>query len=147
MCQICITDAGTTQDNFILPAPPVGGLPIFQNRLDKLKLVRNCTILVILPGGKNILVDMVFKISIGYTNPHWKEGNFLFSNALKMFYLRLYGVRHMVKDLQIAREETRCRHIGYSFRLAARILLYAPSHRQDNIYQDNIYHVFCYTSH
>ena len=22
----CMTDAGTTQDNFILPAPPVGGL-------------------------------------------------------------------------------------------------------------------------
>ena len=25
---------------------------------------------------------------------------------------------------QIAREETRCRHIGYSFRLAAMVLLY-----------------------
>ena len=30
------------------------------------------------------------------------------------------------------REETRCRHIGYSFRLAARVILYASSHRQDN---------------
>ena len=29
------------------------------------------------------------------------------------------------------REETRCRHMGYSFRLAARVLLYASSHRQD----------------
>ena len=45
------------------------------------------------------------------------------------FYLQLYGVRHMV-----AREETRCRHMGYSFRLAARVLLYAPSHRQDSTY-------------
>ena len=44
--------------------------------------------------------------------------------------LRLYGVRHMVKD-----------HIGYSFRLTARVLLYAPSHRQDNTY-----HGLCYTS-
>ena len=34
MCQICITYAGTTQDNFILPAPPVGGLPISQDCLD-----------------------------------------------------------------------------------------------------------------
>ena len=42
----------------------------------------------------------------------------------------------------IAREETRCRHIGYSFRLAARVLLYAPSHR---LY--SAYHGFCYTSH
>ena len=40
------------------------------------------------------------------------------------------------------REETRCRHMGYSFRLTARVLLYAPSHRQDNTY-----HGLCYTSY
>ena len=28
----------------------------------------------------------------------WKEGNILFNDALNTFYLRLYGVRHMVKD-------------------------------------------------
>ena len=39
------------------------------------------------------------------------------------------------------RKETRCCHIGYSFRLATRVLLYAPSHRQDNTY-----HGLCYTS-
>ena len=39
------------------------------------------------------------------------------------------------------RKETRCRHIGYYFRLAARDLLYASSHRQDNTY-----HGLCYTS-
>ena len=39
MCQICMTDAGTTQDNFILPAPPIGGLPISQDWLDRMKLV------------------------------------------------------------------------------------------------------------
>ena len=27
-----------------------------------------------------------------------KEGKVLFNNALNTFYLRLYGVRHMVKD-------------------------------------------------
>ena len=27
-----------------------------------------------------------------------KEGNVLFNNTLHIFYLRLYGVRHMVKD-------------------------------------------------
>ena len=27
-----------------------------------------------------------------------KEGNVLFNNALKTFYLRLYGVGHIVKD-------------------------------------------------
>ena len=32
------------------------------------------------------------------------------------------------------REETRRRHIGYTFRLTARFFLYAPSHRQDSTY-------------
>ena len=27
----------------------------------------------------------------------WKEGNVLFNDALNTFYLRLYGVGHMVK--------------------------------------------------
>ena len=27
-----------------------------------------------------------------------KEGNVLFNDALNIFYLQLYGVRHMVKD-------------------------------------------------
>ena len=71
-----------------------------------------------------------------------KEGNVLFNDALNTFYLRLYGVRHMVKDhIQIARKETCFHHIGYPFRLTARVLLYAPSHRQDNTY-----HSLCYTS-
>ena len=46
-----------------------------------------------------------------------------------------------LRTILIVREETRCRHIGYSFRLAARVLLYAPSHRQDSTY-----HGLCYTS-
>ena len=66
---------------------------------------------------------------------------FLFNNALNTFYLRLYGIRHMVKDHSDSEKGTRCRHIGYSYRLTARVLLYAPSHRQDNTY-----HNLCYTS-
>ena len=68
MDQMCMTDAGTTQDNFILPAPPVGGLPISQDWLDRMKFVRDRTIPIILPSGKNILADTMFKITIGYTN-------------------------------------------------------------------------------
>ena len=45
-------------------------------------------------------------------------GDVSFNDALNTFYLRLYGVRHMVKD-ESARKETRCCHMGYSFRLAA----------------------------
>ena len=62
-----MTEAGKTQDNFILPAPPVG-LPISQDRLDRMKLVRDRTIPVILPSEKDILFDTMFKIIIGYTN-------------------------------------------------------------------------------
>ena len=69
-----------------------------------------------------------------------KEGSVLFNDALSTFYLRLYGVGHMVKD-HSDREETRYRHMGYSFRLAARVLIYVPSHRQDSTY-----HGLCYTS-
>ena len=46
-----------------------------------------------------------------------------------------------LRTILVVREETRCRNIGYSFRLAARVLLYAPSHRQDSTY-----HCLCYTS-
>ena len=38
----------------------------------------------------------------------------------------------MVKDHSDSEKGNRCCHIGYSFRLAARVLLYAPSHRQDS---------------
>ena len=69
----------------------------------------------------------------------------------EMFYLTthlthfIYG--YMASDIWlrtilIVRKETRCRHIGYSYWLTARVLLYAPSHRQDNTY-----HSLFYTSH
>ena len=47
----------------------------------------------------------------------------------------------MVKD-HSDNEETRCRHMGYSFRLTAKVILYAPFHRQDSTY-----HGLRYTSH
>ena len=47
----------------------------------------------------------------------------------------------MGKDLSV-REETHCCHISYSFQLAASVLLYAPSHRQDKTYIG-----LCYISH
>ena len=46
-----------------------------------------------------------------------------------------------LRTILIVRKETRCRHIGYSYRLTARFVLYAPSHRQDNTY-----HGLCYAS-
>ena len=57
-----------------------------------------------------------------------REGNVLF-NVLTHFIL--YGIRHMVEDHLIVRKETCCHHIGYSFRLTGRVLLYA--HATDRI--------------
>ena len=68
----------------------------------------------------------------------------------EIFYLTTHSTHviygYMASDIWlrtilIVRQETRCRHIGYSYRLTARVLLYAPSHRQDNTY-----HGLCYTS-
>ena len=42
---------------------------------------------------RNVL--LLFGIMYG---SRWKEGNVLFNDALNTFHLRLYGIRHMVKD-------------------------------------------------
>ena len=66
----------------------------------------------------------------------------------EMFYLTTHSTHFIygymasdiwVRTILIVRKETRCRHIGYSYRLTARVLLYAPSHRQDNTYH-NLYY-------
>ena len=44
------------------------GLPISQDWLNRMKIVRDRTIPIILPSGKDILADTMFKISVGYTN-------------------------------------------------------------------------------
>ena len=67
-----------------------------------------------------------------------------------MFYLTTHSTHfiysYMTSDIWlrtilIVRKETCCCHIGYSYQLTARVLLYAPSHRQNNTY-----HSLCYTS-
>ena len=61
----------------------------------------------------------------------------------EMFYLTTHSTHfiygYMASDIWlrtilIVRKESHCRHIGYSYRLTPRVLLYAPSHRQDNTY-------------
>ena len=51
----------------------------------------------------NNLLTQVHLNILNYTQlpsykPIWKEGNVLFNDALNTFYLRLYGIRHQVKD-------------------------------------------------
>ena len=76
--------------------------------------------------------------------------SYLWKGRKEMFYLTTHSINficgYMASDIWlrtilIVRKETLCRHIGYSFRLTARVLLYAPSHRQDSTY-----HSLCYTS-
>ena len=97
-----------------------------------------------------------------------KEGNVLFNDTLNtflftviwrqkygrkedVFYLTTHSTHfiygYMASDIwlrtiMIVKKETCCRHIGYSFWLTARVLLYESSHRQDSTY-----HSLCYTSH
>ena len=56
----------------------------------------------------------------------------------EMFYLTTHSTHfiygYMASDIWlrtilIVRKETRCLHIGYSYRLTARVILYAPSHK------------------
>ena len=92
------------------------------------------------------------------TSPSFSILNFmvpLSSDSLKIrrernVYLTMHSTHfiygYMASDIWlrtilIVRKETHCRHIGYSFWLTARVLLYAPSHRQDNTY-----HGLCHTS-
>ena len=77
--------------------------------------------------------------------------SYLMEGKKKLFYLTTHSTHfsygYMASDIWlrtflIVRKETHCCHIGYSFQLTARVLLYAPTHRQDNTY-----HSLCYTSH
>ena len=61
------------------------GSPVGATNMAEFKRVRNSS------AKRN---DFVFHPAI---HSFWKEGNVLFNDALNTFYLRLYGVRHMVK--------------------------------------------------
>ena len=106
-------------------------LPISLDRLDRMNLIINRIISIISPSSKNILANKMFKISVG---------------RKEMFYLTTHSTHfiygYMIKDQSDRKTEpTRCRLMGYSFRLTARVLLYSSSHRQDNTY-----HGLCYTN-
>ena len=70
-----------------------------------------------------------------------KEGNVLFNDGLYTFYLRLYGVRHMVKYNTDSERGNPLPPHGLLFLFNSKGLFYAPSHRQDSTY-----HCLWYTS-
>ena len=65
----------------------------------------------------------------------------LFNYALNTFYLRLFGVGHMVKDYSDSERGNPLLPHGLLFPISSNSSLYASSHRQDNTY-----HSLCYTS-
>ena len=67
---------------------------------------------------------------------------FLFNKHSTHFTYGYMSSDIWLRTILIVRQETCCHHIGYSFQLTARVLLYAPSH-----IQDSTYHGLCYTSH
>ena len=89
----------------------------------------------------------------GLKQTRFKKKRMLFNREREseMFYLTMHSTHfiygYMASDIWlrtilIVRKETSCHHMGYSYRLTARVLLYAPSHGQDSTY-----HSLCYTSH
>ena len=70
-----------------------------------------------------------------------KEIFYLTTHSTHFIYGYMASDIIWLRTILIVRKETRCRHLGYSFRLTARVLLYAPYHRQDSTY-----HGLCYTS-
>ena len=70
--------------------------------------------------------------------------NFLLNRLCAIYryiYLRLYGIGHIVKDLSKCKRKPAAATTWVTLRLAASVLLYAPSH-----IQDSIYHGIYYTS-
>ena len=84
----------------------------------------------------------VLDVAMEWTDPSNREREMFYLTTHSTHFIYVYMASDIwLRTILIVRKETRCRHIGYSYRLTARVLLYAPSHRQDNTY-----HGLCYTS-
>ena len=65
------------------------------------------------------------------TKDYWegrKEGHVLFNDTLNTFYLRIYGVRHMVKDHSDNKRGNPLPPHRLLFSINSKVFLYAPSH-------------------
>ena len=70
-----------------------------------------------------------------------RERNVLFNDALNTFYLRLYGVRHMVKDHSDSEKENPLPPHRLLLSINSKGSFICTPHRQNNTY-----HSLCYTS-
>ena len=93
-------------------------------------------------GLKNLPIDLFLNCSV--LKPILREREMFYLTTHSTHFIYSYMASDIwLRTILLVRKETRCRHIGYSYHLTARVLLhvYAPSHRQDNTY-----HGLCYTS-
>ena len=71
-----------------------------------------------------------------------KEGHLLLNDALNIYYLRIYDIRHMIKGhSRSERGNPLPPNRLFLVPINSKVILYAPSH-----FQDNTYHGLCYTS-
>ena len=91
-----------------------------------------------------------YKFNVHVPEYDTMSGNDNSKGRKEIFYLTMHSTHfiygYMVSDIWlrtilIVRKETCCCHIGYSLWLTTKVILYAPSHRQDSTY-----HGLCYTS-
>ena len=82
-------------------------------------------------------------VSVYMSVQQWmNEGNGVFLMMHSTHFIYGYIAWDIwLRITQVAREDTQCCLMGYSFHLAANDILCAPSHRQDSMY-----HSLCYTS-
>ena len=87
------------------------------------------------------------KLMFGQIPPGYQVGRkemfhlMMHSTQFYFLFMVIWHQTYGLRTILIVRKETSCHHIGYTLRLTARVLLYAPSHRQDSTY-----HGLCYTS-
>ena len=105
--------------------------------------IQLCVLSSILCSGQlnniNNMCDIVSTdINVVQVNTMWAwkaiftgTTHLLLQGRKEMFYLTTHSTHfiygYMASDILIVRKKTYCRHIGYSFRLTARVLLYALS--------------------
>ena len=126
--------------------------------IDNHYLDKSFTFVIICPSTKHsfkdtIVVWYVFVAMLllwgGFMIPCWvchlqlreREMFYLTTHSTHFIYGYMASDILWLRTILIVRKETCCHNIGYSYWLTARVLLYAPSHRQDNTY-----HSLCYTS-
>ena len=90
--------------------------------------------ILIVRGRKKVFYLTTYSIHLCGIRHMVRERNVLFNDALNTFYLWLYGIIHMVKEHSDSEKGNPLPPHNYFFRLTARVLLYAQSHRQDSTY-------------